>query len=111
GEGVGQRARLLQLPPAFQQGIGHVTGLDALDHRIDRAVEARAEDREDGLAGLMIDGIVAPFAAGDAATITGEKLAQFVAIEEDLPGWAALVGKSDEIGHSAARLCARAQLL
>src|SRR6266851_4266189 len=71
--------------------------------RVDRALEARAEDREHRHPGLVVDGIVAPFAGRHFAAVDPEHLVQLGAGEEYPTMLAPMVAEPDEFSHRARR--------
>src|SRR3546814_3836815 len=68
-----------------------------------RCVVGVAEHREDRRAADLVDGIVAPLAAGDVAAVEGEQLIQFAPVEENPPRAFAVLTETIELAHASGR--------
>src|ERR1700722_2738716 len=69
-----------------------------LDDGVKRHVEAVAEDRKGGAAVAVVNGVIAPFAAGHLAAIKLEQLVELAAAEENAP-LPAVIGKAGNRRH------------
>src|SRR3546814_5021327 len=90
----------LSPPQFFAAGEYHVLDRAAaalLGNGVERCVVGVAEHREDRRAADLVDGIVAPLAAGDVAAVEGEQLIQFAPVEEHPPRAFAVLTETIEL--------------
>src|SRR3546814_18032416 len=94
----------LSPPQFFAAGEYHVLDRAAaalLGNGVERCVVGVAEHREDRRAADLVDGIVAPLAAGDVAAVEGEQLIQFAPVAENPPRAFAVLTDTIELAHAS----------
>src|SRR3546814_14693485 len=92
----------LSPPQFFAAGEYHVLDRAAaalLGNGVERCVVGVAEHREDRRAADLVDGIVAPIAAGDVAAVEGAQLIPFAPGEENPPRAFAEFGRASFRGR------------
>src|SRR3546814_6206579 len=98
--------QILAPPQCFASGEYHLLDRAAaalLGNGVERCVVGVAEHREDRRAADLVDGIVAPLAAGDVAAVEGEQLIQFAPVEENPPRAFAVLTETIELAHASGR--------
>jgi hypothetical protein len=95
--GVGEHAE-----PARHFPIAGAFRIADLGNGEKRSIEGMAEHGENGTTSPVVDGIIPPFAVGNAAAVEGEKLTKFGSIEVNRrASWAVLLFHPEDLSHRA----------